>query len=122
MSDSRRSARVGAAMRNALGELLLTGLKDPALAHMGLISVTGVTVSGDLGVATAYVVGTSDDPKAQTAMLDGLERAMPYLRSEIASRLGLRRAPELRFRLDESIPHGRRIETILQELADEERK
>lgn len=120
MSNQRRTARVAAALRNALGELLLTGLKDPSLAEGGLISITGVTVSGDLGVATVYVVGPVDDPKAQKKLLTGLTRAAPYLRGEVASRLGLRRAPELRFRVDESIPTGQRIETILEELASEE--
>jgi ribosome-binding factor A len=113
---------VAAALRNTLGELLLTGLKDPALAQLGMISVTGVTVSGDLGVATVYVVGPVDDPAAREALLGGLARATPYLRAEAASRLNLRRAPELRFRVDESIPHGQRIESILEELATEERK
>lgn len=117
MSDSRRAARVGAALRSALGELFLHGLRDPSLAQAGLISVTGVKVSGDIGVATVYVVGTSKEPEAVAAMLKGLERAAPFLRAEAASRLSLRRAPELRFRLDESIEEGRHIESILEELS-----
>ncbi|MDY0003206.1 MAG: 30S ribosome-binding factor RbfA [Polyangia bacterium] len=119
MSSSRRSAKVGAALRNALGELLLGATQDPSIARAGMISVTGVSVSGDLGVATVYVVSTSEDPDEQEAMLCGLERAAPFLRSEVTTRLNLRRSPELRFRMDESVPRGRRIESILEELSSE---
>lgn len=122
MGTSRRAARVGATLRNALGELLQSGLKDPGLESAGLVSVTGVKVSADLGVATVYVVCTDESAPAVEAMLEGLARATPHLRTAVAGRLGLRRAPELRFRLDEAIGQGRRIEAILQELAEDEKR
>jgi ribosome-binding factor A len=54
--------------------------------------------------------------KARKAMLDGLYRARGYLRREIAQRLALRYAPDLRFFWDESIDRGRDMESLLREI------
>jgi ribosome-binding factor A len=117
---SRRSAKVGATLQAVLGEAIRFDLKDPALTEAELISVTEVDVSADLGVATVYVTGTFESADAADAALQGLERAATRLRGLIAQRVRLKRIPALRFRMDEAISHGRRIERILDELKGDE--
>ncbi len=63
MADSRRAARVSATLQSALGDVLRTGLKDPRLQEAGLITITGVDVSADLGVAMVFVTVTNDEPE-----------------------------------------------------------
>jgi len=122
MSKGRRPARIGAAIRTTIAEALMGELKDPALAAAPLLSVTSVDVTGDLSIATIYVAGTFADDAAADQALAGLTRAAPRLRALLGQRLRVRRVPELRFRLDESIAHGRRIEQILEELRTDDPK
>ena len=60
------------------------------------------------------------DPAARRDTAAALERATPFLRRHIGSRLRLRRVPEIEFRFDESVAHQDRIEQILRDLHEEE--
>jgi ribosome-binding factor A len=97
--ERTRHLRVAAEVHRLLNELLLTEVKDPRLAQ---VRVNEVEVSGDLGVATVYF-GSLDVDAAPDEALLGFEKARGYLRTRVARALGLRRAPELRFRHDTSV-------------------
>ena len=47
-------------------------------------------------------------------MLDALERNKRYLRGEIAHRVNLKFAPDIRFRLDDQFAEAERIERLLR--------
>jgi ribosome-binding factor A len=49
-----------------------------------------------------------------------LQRATPFVRRQLAGRLGLRRMPELEFRFDESIEHHARIEQLIHEIHEQD--
>jgi ribosome-binding factor A len=59
------------------------------------------------------------DEKARADTRRGLERATPFLRRQLGSRIRLRRVPELRFEFDESVENQERIERILLDLQAE---
>ena len=63
---------------------------------------------------------TNDEPATVEQMLAGFASAASYLRSAVAQRVSLKRTPELRFRVDPAIRHGRRIDAILQEMDTDE--
>jgi ribosome-binding factor A len=107
-----RPARVGEQIREDLSELLTREVKDPGI---GLITITHVKVSADLQVARAYWTIMGDE-KSRKETAKALERATPFLRRQIASRLRLKRVPELAFQYDESIARQERIEALLQEI------
>lgn len=99
-------------MRRELS-LKIEGLvRDPGL---GSVTVTGVDVTADLWMARVFVEahGTAEERAESMA---ALRRAAPFLRSVISRELHIRRMPELRFHLDESIEAGQRIEAILREV------
>jgi ribosome-binding factor A len=110
-----RPERVGEAIRDELSQLLAREVRDPGV---GFITLTSVKVSPDLQLARVYYTSMGDE-KSRRDTAQALERAMPFLRRQIAQRLRLRRAPELQFFYDESIAHQDRIEQILQELKAE---
>ena len=85
---------------------------DPKI---GFITLTRVQVSPDLQIAHVYYTSLGD-AAARKDTQKALDRATPFLRRQIGSRVHLRRVPELDFRFDESIAHQDRIEQILQEL------
>ena len=88
---------------------------DPKI---GFITLTRVQVSPDLQIAHVYYTSLGD-AAARKDTQKALDRATPFLRRQIGSRVQLRRVPELDFRFDESIAHQDRIEQILQELHKE---
>jgi ribosome-binding factor A len=94
---------------------LLRGIKDPRV-NQGMISVTAVDTSKDLGCAKVYlsVYGLSSAKE----FLAGLKSASGYLRRGLGQALKLRHTPELRFALDGSIEHGAKIAKILGTLGE----
>ena len=73
------------------------------------VSVTKVKVTTDLSLATIWYTIMGDENEIQ-ATKKALEEAKGYLRTELAQRLDLRKTPELRFKYDESLEYGNRIE------------
>ena len=67
--------------------------------------------------ADAKPAAAKPDAKAETKK--ALERAIPFLRRQIAARVRLRRVPELFFQFDESVERQDRIEKILIDLQRE---
>jgi len=120
MAQGHRPDRVGDQIRQELSEMLSRGtVHDPGI---GFITLTRVKVSPDLQQARVYYTSMGD-PKARRDTERALQRATPFLRRQVGSRLRLRRVPELEFRFDESVAHQDRIEQILRDLhrADGER-
>jgi ribosome-binding factor A len=107
-----RPERVGDQIRAELSELIARQVKDPAI---GFVTITYVKVSADLQVARAYYTSLGD-AEAQRNTARALERARPFLRHQIAQRIRLRRAPEIKFQYDDSIAREERIESLLQEI------
>jgi ribosome-binding factor A len=103
--------RVGELIRHALAEMLARGdIHDDVLAKH-VVTVPEVRLSPDLKLATAYIMplGGQDIP----AVLKALEANKKYLRGEIAHRVNLKYAPDIRFRADESFAEAERIDALL---------
>jgi ribosome-binding factor A len=112
MSQGSRPARVADQIRSELATLLAREVHDPGI---GFITLTRVQVTPDLQQARVYYTALGDDPTRRKSAR-ALERAAPFLRRQIGSRLRLRRTPELTFVFDESIAGQDRIEQILDEI------
>ena len=113
---SERASRVGGTIQQALGELLARGgVKDPALADAGLVSITGVDVSPDLSQARVWV-SIYASTEVREGALRGLERAGGYLRHHIGERMRSKRIPRLSFHLDDSMERGAHIDEVLREI------
>lgn len=115
MADSRRADRVGEAIREEVARFLNEGAKDPRL--VGLVTVTGVEVSRDLRHARVFVTILGSDSE-RAASIDALDSMKGHLRSRLAKSLRLRVAPELGFRLDDSVARAARIESLLAEVRE----
>jgi ribosome-binding factor A len=119
MAQGHRPDRVGEEIRHELSELLTRGaVHDPGV---GFITLTRVKVSADLQIARVFYTSMGDDA-ARRETSKALDRATPFFRRHLGSRLRLRRVPELEFRFDESIANQDRIEQILRDLHQEEKQ
>ena len=116
MADKRRPDRVAEAIRAEIATFLNQEVKDPRI--VGLVTVTGVEVTRDLRAAKVFVsVYGSDTERAAT--FDGLDSLAGHLRARVGRALRLRLAPEIAFKLDQSIAHAARIESLLAQIHDE---
>ena len=112
MAQGSRPDRVADQIRSELASLLSRDVHDPGI---GFVTLTKVHVSPDLQLArVSYTV--LGDEKSRAASAQALERAAPFLRRQLGSRLRLRRTPELRFLYDEAVAGQDRIEQILNEI------
>ena len=116
MSQGSRPERVGDRIRAELATLLARGVKDPGI---GFVTLTTVRVTSDLQLARVYYTVLGDD-KARRETARALERATPFLRRQVASRVRLRRAPELAFHYDETVAKQERVEQLLREIHERE--
>ena len=114
-----RAARVGDEMQKVISQLLLTEVKDPGIPVM--TSVMEVRMSSDLTHANVYlsVYGTQEEKQE---CMKALERASGFIRHEVAQRIKLRVAPELHFKLDESIEKGMELMDLIDRTIKEDEK
>jgi ribosome-binding factor A len=109
---SQRQLRVGELIRHEFADMLVRGEVHDAVIEGHMITVPEVRVSADLRLATIYIMplGGRDEKE----VLDALERNSRYVRGEIARRVNLKFAPEIRFRIDERFDEAERIEKLLR--------
>jgi len=109
---SQRQLRVGELVRHALADMLTRGdVHDPVIeGHM--ITIPEVRVTPDLRLATIYVMplGGRDAEEVVSAF----ERHRKFLRAEIAHRINLKFAPDIRFRVDDRFAEAERIDKLLR--------
>src|SRR6202166_1105470 len=109
---SQRQLRVGETVRHAVADILSHGtVHDPDLEGH-IITVPEVRMSPDLKLATIYVMPLGG--RDAGVVLAALERNKKFLRGEIARRVNLKFAPDVRFRVDERFDEAERIEKLLR--------
>jgi ribosome-binding factor A len=109
---SQRQLRVAETVRHAVAEILAHGsARDPDLEGH-IITVPEVRMSPDLKLATVYVMPLGG--RDMDVVLAALERNKKSLRGELARRVNLKFAPEIRFRVDERFDEAERIEKLLR--------
>jgi ribosome-binding factor A len=119
MREFKRTDRVADQLQKELAVLIQREVKDPRL---GMVTVSGVDVSRDLGYADVHVtlLGETDAERVKEN-LDVLKRAAGFLRSQVAQRVKLRHVPELRFHFDESVVRGQRLSSLIEEAVASDR-
>ncbi len=112
--NERRPDRVAAAIREEVARVLSRDVQDPRITG-AFVTVTGCEVSRDLRTAKIFVSILGDD-EAKTRAHEGLTDLAPQLRGPIGRALRLRAAPEIFFKVDQSIAYAARIETLLAQI------
>lgn len=110
-----KGVRVASDMQKEISDLLLREVKDE---DFKTVTITHVKVTNDLSFAKIYF--TALDDKNIKKIEKDLNNASGYFRKELASRMNLRHTPELRFIYDESIEYAKKIETIIEQINEEE--
>ncbi len=115
MVSISRAQRIADRIREELSVLLVTHVHDPRLAG---ISITDVNVDRELAFASIYYSSLEGSERAKE-ILDGLQHAQGYLRTELARRIPLRVFPRLRFYYDPTFERAEKIEKLIASLHEE---
>ena len=116
MVSKSRAQRIAERLHEELSTLLLREVGDPRVESA---YITKVRVDQELSFANVYVssLGGSEN---KNNIIEGLEHAKGFLRSQLAQRIQLRVFPRLRFFWDPSPEHADRIDQLLASLDDED--
>ena len=110
---SQRQLRAGELIRHALAEILARGEVHDPVIEKHTITVPEVRLTPDLRLATIYVMPLGGRDTRE--VLDALERNKRFLRGELAHRINMKFAPDIRFRLDERFDEAERIDKLLHD-------
>ncbi|MEE3234563.1 MAG: 30S ribosome-binding factor RbfA [Candidatus Latescibacterota bacterium] len=105
MASPQRVNKIKVQLQREIGDII-QNMSDPRLDNL---SVSDVTITRDLSVATLYVSVLSEETE-QKAAINAISKALGHIRSQIAKRIHLRYAPELRVQYD---PTGERAARVL---------
>jgi len=104
-----RSDRISAELRRLVGAMVHEAVRDHALPS---VSVSDVEVTKDFDVATVYV--TALLPETSKEAVKALNEMAKEFRHQLSQVMRMRRVPELRFRYDDSVDRGERIDALLR--------
>ena len=114
-----RTQRIGDQMQRELSELIRREVKDP---RVGLVTITAVDVSRDLGHAKVFITGMGQDgADAVPQTLKALTSAASFLRLHLGRVMQLRSVPQLHFHFDESVSRGAHLSALIERAVAEDR-
>jgi len=103
--------RVGELVRHVVAEMLSRGAMPDPVLEKHVITVPEVRMSPDLKLANIYIMPLGGgDVKP---VIEALDKQKKFLRSELAHKVNLKFAPDLKFRVDESFEKSARIDALL---------
>ena len=92
---------------------IIRDLKDSRITSM--LSVIKVDLSKDMSYAKVYVSDLNGSDASALAV-KGLENAKGYIKRELSNKLGLRKAPDFKFIIDDSLEYSANINRILEDI------
>jgi ribosome-binding factor A len=109
---SQRQLRVGELIRHALADMLARGDIHDEVLSKHVVTVPEVRLTPDLKLATCYIMPLGGGDVGP--VLKALTAHKKYIRGEIAHRVNLKYAPDVRFLQDESFAEAERVDALLE--------
>lgn len=107
-----RADRVAGQMKREIAVIMQREMKDP---RVRMVTVSDVSISGDLMYAKVYVTMMEDKPEAVVEAVKVLNKAKGFFRSKIGKVMKLRVVPEIAFYFDKSLQNGMRLNTLINQ-------
>lgn len=111
--ETNRQKKIGGVIQKDLVDILQGEVRKNGVSNL-VISVSKVSVTSDLSVATVYL-SVFPQEKAQET-LDGIKSNTPLIKHDLAQRVSkqLRRVPNLVFFIDDSLDYIEKINNALK--------
>jgi|SRR5690554_6790489 len=104
-----------------LREIAVVVNKDRKIKDQMYFNITDVKVSKDYSFATVYYSILSDEEEDLKRAEEILNEINKDVRKEVAQKIkNIRRMPALKFKFDESLAYGNKIDKILKDLKTDE--
>lgn len=115
----RRTDRLNSLLKEVISEVIHRDVRNPHLPE--LVTVTHVSVTPDLHFAKVYisVIGA---PEVKQRAIMALQSAAGFIATNASKKMVIRYFPDLTFKLDDSVEQHMRIESLLTEINDEQRR
>jgi len=108
---AKRSTRVGGLLREILASIMLERVADPRLQEL---TITEVEMTPDLKLARVYYAARRGANQEELMM--ALDKAMGFIKQEVAREHILRTMPEFHFLPDETLDKAERLESLFESL------
>ncbi|MFP4027063.1 MAG: 30S ribosome-binding factor RbfA [Candidatus Brocadiia bacterium] len=105
-------------LRREISSIILRELNDPRL---GFATVTRVTADGEFRTAKVYLMLRGSEKECQQT-INVLAHARGRIQGLVASRIKLRNTPVLEFVEDEEMLEALRVDRLIDEVMEEQRK
>jgi len=116
--DYSRTQRIGDQMQRELAQLIRREIKDP---RVGLVTITAVEVSRDVGHAKVFITVMGPDSAEDIAQnIKVLNDAAGFLRMQLGKAMKLRSVPQLHFHYDESVLRGAHLSALIERAVAED--
>ncbi|MCK9536018.1 MAG: 30S ribosome-binding factor RbfA [Bacilli bacterium] len=109
-----KQERLEKIIEREIGRIIISEVKDERLKF---VTITKVSLTNDYSFATIYYRVLGNENQIETTSRT-LEEAKGYIKTILSKTLKIRKVPELRFKYDDSLEYGDRIEKILKDLDD----
>jgi ribosome-binding factor A len=104
-------------LHREIGTVIAQETRDPRIP--GIVTVTEVKLAKDVRNATVYVSVMDGDIEEKEGTVDALNKAAPFIKRAVASRVSVKNFPHLIFKLDTSIEQGRRISELFKTIQED---
>lgn len=101
--------RIESQIIKEVSDIIMNEARDNSIKD---ITITGCNVTNDLSFAKIYFTTLKDKKE----VLKDLSEASGFIRGELSERIEIRHTPKLKFVYDESIEYGEKIESIINEI------
>ncbi len=105
--------RLNTAFVEKISEIIHNDVKD---SDVKMVTITDARITSDLSFAKVYFTTLDSDRKK---VLNALNKASGFIRSELCEKVDIRKMPEITFVYDESIEYGKKIEDIIERINNE---
>lgn len=115
---NNRIERLNSLLKEVISEVVTREVRDPRVAS--LLTITSVDISKDLHYAKVYisVIGT---PVEKEQTIEALQSAAGFIAVNASKKVVMRYFPSLTFKLDSSVDHQMRINSLLEKIHDEQK-
>jgi len=112
--SSQRALRVSQSIKRELSDMIRRDLDDERIG--GIVSITEVECTSDCRSARVFI-SIFGDEEVRTKTMEALTNKVGFIRGELCRRLGLRFAPELHLKLDDSLERGSKVTDLLGKIS-----
>lgn len=114
-----RNERISDQIHREISQIIFREIRDP---RVGLVTLTSVEVSAGLEYAKVFVTHIEDEDnteKDRIELINILNSASGFIRTNLARRISLRCIPQLKFFYDKSVQYGSYISKLIEESLNE---